>query len=384
MKIWIAIAATACLSALCVAQDGETNAVSENNMLEKQKSEYDQVYADLGFLTAEDKILEPVDQKVTDQSLRQLEQLHVDGYADASNLLGVIHLGRTHIDVPNDIELSERYFRASLSNANSATTRSVACGNLAGLLADYEPVGSKGWFEIRELSLCGSESTAGALMRKPLALSYLFAPDNTERIAEAEPLLRDWLGDNPGDEYIAYLLAKGLDQGWYGETRGDEACQFYHQAAELDEARAFWPTGMCYLRGSPLGQDESEAFGWVMRAAEEDIPDGLISAAVMHAIGQGTKTDPKKAAGLYERAIIAAEPGSQKQGHAMRGLAGMHVTGEVPDGDQLFGYALMSLANDFGDDQAPIFLEQWGKLSEENSLLVEAEKKRIRLVYKIN
>ena len=107
----------------------------------------------------------------------------------------------------------------------------------------------------------------------------------------------------------------------------------------------------------------------------------LLSLAVMYALGQGTDISPVKAAAAYEAAIFAASPGSTKQGHALRGLGSMHAFEELEDPNHLFGYTLLILANEYGDDQAPLLLQRFDELEPERLKQVEVEKKRVQEKY---
>ena len=135
---------------------------------------------------------------------------------------------------------------------------------------------------------------------------------------------------------------------------------------------------MCYLEGTYVAKDEVLALDLVMRAADEGMINGLLSAGVMHALGQGTEIDPQKAASYYLKAIEAADPGSLYQAHAMRSLGGMHYGKEVADGNRLMGYGLILLASELGDKRAKQALENIGELSEENEVMALEEKARLK------
>jgi len=195
---------------------------------------------------------------------------------------------------------------------------------------------------------------------------------------KAEQPLVDWVDNNPEDGHSAYLLAKGLKYGWFGDVNEVGACINFKRASEQEDHRAYWDTGMCYLNGTYVAKDETLAFDWIMRAADEGIIDGLLSAGVMHALGQGTETDPEAAAGFYLKAIEASETGSLDQAHAMRSFGAMHYVGEVENGNQLMGYGLILLASELGDGRAIQIIEDIGELSEEDEVMALDEMDRLK------
>ena len=178
-------------------------------------------------------------------------------------------------------------------------------------------------------------------------------PQTDEEFAKSKTLLTAQVALNPSDGVSAYFLASGIGNEWFG-PKGDsnQDCVYYDISARAGFARSFWPTGMCYLNGAHVEADEQKAFEWVMKAAELNDANGLISAAVMHAIGQGTEQDTIKAAEFYERAVVYSQPGSLDQMHALRGLGAMYAYDEIQAPNPATGVAMLQIAAEGGDEMA--------------------------------
>ncbi len=315
-----------------------------------------------------------------EDAIVQLTPLAEAGHASSAALLGSIYTGFFGDQIELDYSKARSNYRIAME-ADDPFQRPIACINLAFLAMDADPDGDD-WFEVRKLAECAREQDELRVhAAKPLAFSYLFGPDQETQTPKAEPLLREWLVENNDDAHSAYLFAKGLRNGWFETEDDEEACKNFLVASELEDHRAHWYTGMCYLQGIHVEKNEETAFKWVNLAAENDEIDGLISLAVMYALGQGTDVSPVKAAAAYEAAITAAPPGSVKQGHALRGLGSMHAFEELEDPNHLFGYTLLVLANEYGDDQAPLLLQRFDELEPESLKQVEVEKKRVQEKY---
>ena len=315
-----------------------------------------------------------------ENAISKLGPLAKAEHGPSAGLLGSIYIGFFGDQIEPDFSKARSSFLIAM-NARDQFPRSVACLNLAFLSMDAVSE-SEDWLEVRTFAECAREDDdlAGEVA-KPLAFSYLFGPDQEAQISKAEPLLREALLVDPEDGHSTYLLAKGLRDSWFEETNHEEGCQKFIVASELEEMRAYWYAGMCYLNGIHVEKNEGTAFKWVSLAAESGEVEGLISVAVMHALGQGTEVSRDKAAASYEAAIHAAPRGSAKQGHALRGLGSMHAFGELEDGNGLFGYTMLVLAEEFGDDQAPLLLQRFDDLEPDARKQIEIEKKRIRELY---
>jgi len=116
---------------------------------------------------------------------------------------------------------------------------------------------------------------------------------------------------------------------------------------------------MYFLNGERVAKDEKAAFEWVKKSAEQEYHDGLISFAVMNALGQGTEIDTTAAFKAYE---TAASMGS---GHAMRGLGSMYCAGEAQTTDRDICAAALILAYEMNDDQAPALLNHFFEITDQ-------------------
>lgn len=125
--------------------------------------------------------------------------------------------------------------------------------------------------------------------------------------------------------------------------------------AEAGDAEAQWEIGMMLLNGDGVTRNEREAWRWVRASGDAGHEKGMISTAVMLALGQGTAPDPAQARDWYRRA--AERHGSA---HALRGLAGMLITGEGGAADLTLGAAYLELASEAGDAYAARILEAIG------------------------
>lgn len=150
----------------------------------------------------------------------------------------------------------------------------------------------------------------------------------------------------PESDFCHYILARDFENGWGGDTDVSKSDFHYLKAAEWGDARAQWKIGMYYLNGTRVEKNERTAYGWVKKSAEQDYLNGLISFAVMNALGQGTEINTATAFKTYE---TAASLGSA---HAVRGLGSMYCAGEAPKTDKDLCAAGLILAYEMDDDLA--------------------------------
>lgn len=157
----------------------------------------------------------------------------------------------------------------------------------------------------------------------------------------------------PNNQFCHYILGRDFENGWGGDVDMTERDYHFMHAAELGDARAQWQVGMQYLNGDRVEPNEETAFSWVKKSAEQDYLNGLISFAVMNALGQGTDIDLAASFSAYE---TAASLGS---GHAIRSLGSMYCAGEAPKTDKNLCAAALILAYEMDDDQAPALLNRF-------------------------
>lgn len=128
-------------------------------------------------------------------------------------------------------------------------------------------------------------------------------------------------------------------------------------------AYAQWRLGMRLLDGANGPSDPVAAYAWVAQAAESGSVQGMVSRAVMLAIGQGVPRDAAAARQWYHRAAHSGELGSA---HALRGLGGMLMTGEGGPEDRPLGYAYLVLALEGGDQTAAAVIQRMQHLIDDN------------------
>ncbi len=172
----------------------------------------------------------------------------------------------------------------------------------------------------------------------------------------------------PEEAYCHYVLARDFANGWGGDADLSKSDVHFRKAAEAGDARAQWQVGMHYLNGDRVEKNEKTAFAWVEKSAEQDYLNGLISFAVMNALGQGTEKNPDLSFKAYE---AAAKLGS---GHALRALGAMYCAGEAPKTDRGLCAAALILAYEFEDDQAAALLNRFFDISDQPGF--EALKKK--------
>ena len=163
----------------------------------------------------------------------------------------------------------------------------------------------------------------------------------------------------PGDAYCHYILARDFANGWGGDEDISKSDFHFLKAAEAGDSRAQWQVGMYFLNGERVEVNENTAFKWVKKSAEQNYLEGLISFAVMNALGQGTEIDTAAAFKAYE---TAASMGS---GHAIRGLGSMYCAGEAPKTDKDLCAAALILAYEMEDDQAPALLNHFFDITDQ-------------------
>lgn len=197
-----------------------------------QEAEYDAIYATLAPEISEgEAFFEPADEKTILAAIARLEPLGEAGYIPAYNLLGSIYSGSFSEALTPDEDLAKSYFMKAIQS-NNLGARAIGCLNMANKLLYEEPEQSSDvWLKIREYSQCAqARADIKHYALKPLAFSYLFGPDRETEIVKAEQPLVDWVDNNSEDGHSAYLLAKGLKYGWFGDVNEVGACLNFKRA----------------------------------------------------------------------------------------------------------------------------------------------------------
>lgn len=150
------------------------------------------------------------------------------------------------------------------------------------------------------------------------------------------------------------LMAAAAPALAQAQTPPEAAAQYrdVKARAEAGDAEAQWNLGMMLLNGEGTTRNEREAWRWVRASGDAGYENGMISTAVMLALGQGTTKDEAQARDWYRRA--AETHGSA---HALRGHAGMLLTGQGGPQEVERGLAYLELAVEGGDENARRILD---------------------------
>lgn len=262
----------------------------------------------------------------------------------------------------------------------SGADKAATAAEQAHLIAETAELGDAAWLEARELAQKAVEQDAGQkkAMAGIIGRSFVLGPDHESRAGDAETYLIDGLELDPK---LHWLLAKGYENGWYGEIDKPRACgHFLESAMEAKLNGAYWPLALCYLNGTGVEANAETAFEWMDKSANAGDQNGMVSLAVLYATGQGTEKNLNMAATWYETAIHAKGP---NRAQAMRGLGAMHLF-ELPDGVQQRGYALLELAKREGDPVAARLLTKVSALDETQRKAVDVQKEFLTNFYKLS
>jgi len=189
----------------------------------------------------------------------------------------------------------------------------------------------------------------------PMLIEVLYGVDSDKHRnlplarQKAQDCVRRW-AQNP---FCHFILGQDFGNGWAGSVDKTKSDFHFLKAAEAGDARAQWQIGMYHLKGERVPKNERTAYYWVKKSADQGYVDGLISFAVMNAIGQGTTVNKMAAFQAYEK---AASFGSA---HALRGLGAMYCSGEAPKTDRDLCAAALILAYEMEDDFSANLLTQF-------------------------
>lgn len=151
---------------------------------------------------------------------------------------------------------------------------------------------------------------------------------------------------------VLYAVGRANLHGLFGQQQNTQAAlRQLTQAGQKGVAAAYWEIGMAHMNGMFGEPDAFLARNYVEKAAHDGAVSGMISAAVMNALGQGGPVNRPRAFYWYE---LAARSGSA---HAIRGLGAMLLNGNGIPKDAASGIALLRLARDAGDLNAVEILD---------------------------
>jgi len=264
--------------------------------------------------------------------------------------------------------------------AQSGVNKAEEAALKATKIAEMAELGDDAWLEARELAQTAIEADKNqkTAMAGIIGRSLVLGPDNESRAIEAEAYLVEGLAV---DDKLHWILAKGYDNGWYGEVDKTRACGHYILAAEDAKLNgAYWPTALCFLNGTGVPQSPETAFSWMEKSAKAGDQNGMVSLAVLYATAQGTEKNLDMAATWYQTAIRAK---GDNRAQALRGLGAMHLF-ELEDGIHQRGYALLELAKEEGDGVAERLLGRVGALDEGQRQAVNVQKEFLTNFYQLN
>ena len=84
--------------------------------------------------------------------------------------------------------------------------------------------------------------------------------------------------------------------------RHPEAFRLMLHAAEAGHAAAQHNTGLSYLHGLGVKQDNRQAFDWFEKAARQDLPDAQSELAMLYYLGKGVEKNITAAQNLWHLA----------------------------------------------------------------------------------
>lgn len=202
----------------------------------------------------------------------------------------------------------------------------------------------------------------------PLGRAYLFGAGVQRDLEKGTRLIQTAVRADPGNVDAQFLLGRAYQNGWGVPIDLDAARTHLTLAADSGDPRAQWNLGMLLISGG-ASSDIATAYRYVRQAAEQNFESGMISLAVMLAMGQGVAPNAAEARLWYAR---AAEGGSA---HALRGLGMMMLIGQGGASDPVKGAAYVELAAEGGDANAATLLRQFAQpLSELPRAEIDAAK----------
>ena len=289
-----------------------------------------------------------------------LEPLAAAGDAEAMNNLAVL-IGNDGPDWTGDPVRAEALQEAAIKGGSKVAALNVALRLLTDPKGDHARA-------IILLKMADTNEMLKTATAYPWGRAYLFGWGVERDLARGVAYLEQ--ADDGGSfaSDIHFLLGRAYDNSW-GVTP-DPVRAYTHMRAAADDGdeRAQWQTGMMMLQGEGVAPDAVEAYRYVKLSAENGHIDGMNSRAVMLALGQGVGQDPAAARDWYAAAA------DQRSAHAMRALGGMYLTGEGGDAAPALGIAMLELAAEAGDPQAPKALAMVRDLSAELRADIDAAK----------
>lgn len=154
-------------------------------------------------------------------------------------------------------------------------------------------------------------------------------------------------GDALAHDWLGWLHEKG----WGTPLDHGAAEQHYRIAASQGQNHARWRLGVMIDSGQASGSLE-DAVALFRRASDENYASGIVSLAVMQALGRGTPKDSSAAYASYLRAARLGDSGG------IRGVGLMHYLGESVSVNKQEAAAWTLLAAEAGNEDAQALLDQ--------------------------
>ena len=140
---------------------------------------------------------------------------------------------------------------------------------------------------------------------------------------------------------------------YYNQKRYKDALTMFIELAQYRYAPAMYYIGLCYLNGTGLTRNDSQAFNFMSEAAARGHVGAQYDLAVMHDKGIGTETDSKLA---HEYFVSAAE---HEEPRALIEMYRRYMTGNMVAQDMGVAEALLQKAANMQHPQAML---EYGKL----------------------
>ena len=286
---------------------------------------------------------DPFSNDIAASVIALLERAAGDGHAESMNLLGTIY--QTGWGVTADRERAREYFQQAYEAGNAPAGLNLARGDLLSDDPRMVRMGYASLLVIAENEVFDERSRQVAQGWQGYAISLGLGVPEPDYEA-AYPLLMIGLEAAPDEPDFNFLAGRYAESGIIGEVDLAAATQYFTRAGENGHPIAAWRAGINYLEGVGVEADEARAFELVTLSSELGFEQGMISLAVMHALGQGTEMRADIARTLYGAVAMRGNA------HAMRSLGMMLLMGEGGGGDPALGYALLELASEAGDIHA--------------------------------
>jgi len=271
-----------------------------------------------------------------------IEPLAEKGDAEALNFLSVL-LQQDGPDWEGDPERAKDLREAAIKAGSKAAAMNAAIAILLDSEADHDRA-------IELLKIAETEDKLKSIAAYAWGRAYLFGWGAPHDMKKGVALLEAFADNSDNPDVMRadahFLLGRAYRNGRDVPVDDEKAFRHFKIAADLEEPRSQWHVGMMLIQGAGVAKNEAEAFGYVIRSAENGYYEGMNSAAVMFATGQGVNENDQAAREWYYE---AAALGSA---HALRGLGVMLVTGEGGEANTAMGVALLRLASDAGEVNA--------------------------------